>query len=140
MILANGKLYHNISFMIVPFTGIYLVLFISKLLAPLVKSGSFIDKIGRNTLHIMANHLLIIFVIELIILGIDGKPFSELPSTPDNFYNFYKVEKYKYLYTFGSVIICTHLGEFLHYTKQSIKKNFNKLVSIYCIGKLQSNK
>ena len=93
--INNAKLWHNLSPITVPFTGIYLVLFISKLLAPLVKEGSFIDKAGRNTLHIMANHVFIIFLIELCIFVIDRKSFTELPQGLIS--HFYKMGKYKFL-------------------------------------------
>ena len=118
----QAKLFHNMSPLIVPFTGIYLVLFMSKLLAPLVKEGSIIDKIGRNTLHIMANHTFVIFLIELCIFAIDGIPYSELPK--GLLVRYYKINKYQFLYTFGSLVICTYIGEFINFSSRYIK---NKL-------------
>ena len=118
----QAKLFHNMSPLIVPFTGIYLVLFMSKLLAPLVKEGSIIDKIGRNTLHIMANHAFVIFLIELCIFAIDGIPYSELPK--GLLFRYYKINKYQFLYTFGSLVICTYIGEFINFSSRYIK---NKL-------------
>lgn len=125
MDINQSRIWHNISPLIAPFTGIYCILFLSKLLAPLVKPGTLIDKIGRNTLHIMANHLFIIFLIEICILAIDGKSIDTLPQYIIN--SFYKMEKYKYLYTFLSVIICAYLGETLNYTEKIIK---NKITNI----------
>lgn len=113
-----GKFFHSLSPLIIPFTGIYFVLFASKLLEPFVKDGSFIDKAGRNTLHIMANHLFVIFLIEVIIFSIDGKNFSELP----DFGHFYKIGKYKFLYTFISLAVCTYLGEFINCKLKIVKK------------------
>ena len=120
--INKAKLYHSMSSLILPFTGIYFVLFISKLLAPLVKEGSIIDKIGRNTLHIMANHAFVIFLIELCIFAIDGIPYSELPK--GLLFRYYKINKYQFLYTFGSLVICTYIGEFINFSSRYIK---NKL-------------
>lgn len=122
--LIFAQIHHNISPFIIPFTSIYFILFISKLIAPLIKEGSLADKIGRNTLHIMANHKFVIFLIQLVIFQIDGKPFSQLPHELTNLY--YKLYKYKFLYTFLSIVICTYIGEALHTTGQYIKSRFNK--------------
>lgn len=111
--IHQGRIYHNISPFIVPFCGIYFVLFISKLIAPLVKEGSLIDKIGRNSLHIMANHVFVIFLIVAVIFIIDGTSFEKFPKKLIG--GFYKLGKYKFLYTFTSVIICTYLGEYLRH-------------------------
>ena len=123
--INSAKLSHNIYPLIAPFTGIYLVLFISKLLAPIVRIGSFVDKIGRNTLHIMANHVFIIFLIELLIFTIDGKSFTDLPHRLIN--GFYKMSKYKFLYTFGSLIICTYMGELLSHVTAKFKNKFSSV-------------
>lgn len=123
--INKAKFYHNISPFIVPFIGIYFTLFISKFLALIVKEGSLIDKIGKNTLHIMANHIFIIFLIELIIFNIDGHQMDGLPKYRLNNF-FYNMTKYKYLYTFLSIIICTYIGEGLSSTGKFIKSKFGK--------------
>lgn len=117
--LIFAQIHHNISPFIIPFTGIYFVIFISKLIAPLVNRNSLIEKIGQNTLHIMANHKFVIFLIQLIIFSLDGKSFNELPNELTNLY--YKIYKYKFLYTFLSIIICTYIGILINYTKSIIK-------------------
>ena len=119
MRIHQAEFYHNFSPFITPFLCIYIVLFISKLLVPLVQEGSFIDKVGKNSLHIMANHLFIIFLVEIFIFLVDGISFSELPQYL--IANFYKMEKYKYLYTFAGVACCTYIGEFLRYIKSRVK-------------------
>lgn len=119
MNIHQAMFYHNFSPFITPFLCIYIVLFISKLLAPLVKEGSFIDKVGKNSLHIMANHLFVIFLIEILIFLIDGISFSELPQ--ELIANFYKMDKYKYLYTICAVVCCTYLGELFKYLKIRFK-------------------
>ncbi len=117
--IHQAMFWHNLSPFVTPFLCIYIVLFISKLLAPLVKEGSFIDKVGKNSLHIMANHLFIIFLVEIFIFWVDGISFSELPQYL--IANFYKMEKYKYLYTFAGVACCTYLGELLKYIKSRVR-------------------
>ena len=126
MDLNRAMLHHNIAMFIAPFTGIYFVLFISKLLAPLVKPGSFIDKIGRNTFHIMANHLFVAFLVELAIFAIDGRSFDLLP---DEILGgkLYNLAKYKYLYTFIALYVSTYSGEFFNYTGNKIKAAISQL-------------
>lgn len=123
--INRAMLYHNISAFTTPFTGIYMVLFTSKLLAPLVKEGSLIDKAGRNTLHIMANHLFIMFLIEVAIFTIDGRSFDMLPRGLGKI--FYKCDTYRFLYAFGSLIICTYIGELITFTTAKIKNKCNFL-------------
>ncbi len=126
MDLNRAMLHHNIAMFIAPFTGIYFVLFISKQLAPHVKPGSFIDKTGRNTFHIMANHLFVAFLVELAIFAIDGRSFDLLP---DGILGgkLYKLAKYKYLYTFVALYLSTYSGEFFNYTGNKIKAAFAQI-------------
>lgn len=118
--LKWARLHHNISAIICPLIGIYFVIFLSKLLAPLVLQDSFVDKIGKNTLHIMSNHVFVMFLLDLCILYIDGK--TELSAWPKAVLGaYYKMYKYKFIYTFGALVICTYIGEFLHFTGNKIK-------------------
>ena len=124
--LKWARLHHNISALVSPLLGIYFVIFISKLFVPLVKQNSLVDKIGRNTLHIMANHVFVMFLLDLSILYIDGKfVLSEWPKAVLGAY--YKMYKYKFFYTFCSLIICTYVGEVLNFTGKLIKNKFEVL-------------
>ncbi len=120
--LGSSRVPQNIAPLVAPFLCIYFVLFISKLLAPLVKENSPVDKIGRNTLHIMANHLFAIFLIELLIFVVEDINFNKLPKVL--LHHFYNIGKYKFLYAFGAVIICTYAGEILNFTGNKIKTKF----------------
>ena len=126
MDLNRAMLHHNIAMFIAPFTGIYFVLFISKQLAPFIKPGSFIDKTGRNTFHIMANHMFFAFLVELAIFAIDGRSFDLLPNgiLGGKLYN---LAKYKYLYTFIALYVSTYSGEFFNYTGNKIKAAISQL-------------
>lgn len=129
MDLNRGMLHHNIAMFITPFTGTYIVIYIAKQLAPLVAAGSFIDKVGRNTFHIMANHLFIAFLIELVIFVIDGRSFDQLPNGILGG-KLYKLNKYKYLYTILTLYTCTHIGEILNSAGKKIKEQFQHFKSI----------
>lgn len=118
----NASIWHNITPLITPFCCFYFVLFVSKLLAPLVNEKSFIDKVGHNTLHIMANHVFVIFLMELIILGLEHQGIAKIPKGLCG--KFYNLEKYKFLYAFGSVAICTYVGELLNFTGKQIQNRF----------------
>ncbi len=127
MDLYSARLHHNISPFIVPFTGIYFTIFAAKLLAPLVKQGSFIDFVGKNTFHIMANHMFVIFLVEVIIFIIDGHSWN---SFPDNLYGGkYNIGHYKFLYFALALYFSTYSGVFLNYTGSKIKPVIQKLFS-----------
>lgn len=71
-ILIWGKFDDQIIPIITSLTGIWICLFIAKILVPMVKDGSFIDLVGKNTYHIMANHLFIFYLLTVGFLSING--------------------------------------------------------------------
>ncbi len=99
-------------------TGIYITLFIVEILYEKVKNWSLLQKIGQNSYHIMANHLLIFNIITYTLLIIKGIDFS-IKNNAD-IYWFYCPLKTTYFYFVIGIISTTYIGEFLKYLKKKI--------------------
>lgn len=99
-------------------TGIYITLFIVEFLYEKVKNWNFLQKIGQNSYHIMANHLLIFNLITYAILATKGIDFS-IKNNAD-IYWFYSPLKTTYFYFMVGIISTTYMGEFLKYLKKKI--------------------
>ena len=131
--INNAMLRSNFSGLIAPFIGILFVIYIAKLISPHIKENSFIDKIGKNTLNIMENHVFIIFLISTLFSTLDGKPIIETSHITSNYY---KMNIFKFFYTFSSIAICVYLGDLFKILKSKLKpkittyfvKKFNEQV------------
>lgn len=99
-------------------TGIWISLYIIELLYEKVKDWSFLNKIGKNSYHIMANHLLIFNILTYLFLFIKGIPF-DIKNNSD-IYWFYFPLKTTYLYFVIGIIATTYLGETLKSIKNKI--------------------
>ena len=71
---------------------------------------------GENTYHIMANHLLVMFIITAVFLRINGIPISE--RAEHNIYWIYNPVQTTYLYFVLTMVISTYAGVFLKYLKR----------------------
>ena len=121
----NGSFHHNLSALISPFVGIFMILFISQTLVPYVEEGSFIDKMGKNSFHIMANHILVVYIIQTLIYSIDVQHLSFLPNNIGVIgKKVYRINEYCYFYTILSLVICTYFAEYQ-------KRIYNK-IKILC--------
>ncbi len=100
-------------------TGIWICLFLVNISYNQIKDCIFLHKIGQNTYHIMANHLLIFNIITYTILALKGLPF-EIKNSHD-IYWFYCPLKTTYFYFIIGIVTTTYLGEFLKF----IKRKFN---------------
>lgn len=105
-------------------TGIYICLFIVEILYEQVKNWIFLAKIGKNSYHIMANHLLIFNILTYSFLFFKGIPF-DIKNQAD-IYWFYFPLKTTYFYFFVGIITTTYLGELLKQINIKIKKLYFK--------------
>lgn len=112
------KFHNAVIPVIASLTGIYFSIFVTKRLINLVKDNSFIEKIGKNTYHIMANHYFIFYLISVLLYLIHGENISDLSYDMNKIG--YKLHIYKYLYIIVSIVVSTYIGIF-------IKKISNKL-------------
>lgn len=107
-------------------TGIWFSLFFIEITYNYIKDIKFIKLIGENTYHIMANHLLVMFIITAFIFKLNGIPFEE--RNLHNIYWIYNPVQNTYLYFVLTMIITTYLGVGLKYLKT--KLNFKIKQSI----------
>lgn len=101
-------------------TGFWMSLFIIDILYDKIKNWSFLHKIGQNTYHIMANHLLVFNVITYSLLALNGISF-DVKNNAD-IYWFYFPLKTTYLYFIAGIVITTYFGEFLKFLHGKIEK------------------
>lgn len=97
-------------------TGIWASLFVVKITYPYLKDVKFVRLMGENTYHIMANHLLVMFIITAVFLRINGIPISE--RAEHNIYWIYNPVQTTYLYFVLTMVISTYAGVFLKYLKR----------------------
>ena len=89
-------------------TGIWASLFVVKILYPYFKNVKFIQDMGNVTYHIMANHLLVMYIITVIFLKIHGIPITERAN--HNIYWIYNPVQTTYLYFVVTMIVTTYIG------------------------------
>lgn len=119
-LLVWGEYNNLIVPILTSLTGIYVSLFLIEMVYEKVQNWSFLQKIGQNSYHIMANHLLIFNLITYSVLAIKGVDFS-IKNNAD-IYWFYCPLKTTYFYFVVGVIATTYIGEFLKYLKKCIIK------------------
>lgn len=121
-ILVWGEFDNWIVPIITGFTGIWMSLYLVNIFYDKLKDWSFLQKIGQNTYHIMANHLLVFNIVTYSILALKGIPF-DVKNNAD-IYWFYLPLKTTYFYFVLGIVVTTYLGEFLKY----LSKVFNNSV------------
>lgn len=99
-------------------TGIWASLFVVKLLYPYLKDIKFLQDMGNVTYHIMANHLLVMYIITAILLKINGIPMSERLN--HNIYWIYDPIQTTYLYFVLTMVITTYIGILQKKAKQKL--------------------
>ncbi len=119
-ILVWGQFDNWIVPIITSLTGIWISLFIINLVYEHIKNWNFLHKIGQNTYHIMANHLLVFNLITYSILAIKGIPF-DIKNNSD-IYWFYCPMKSTYFYFVIGIIATTYLGELIKFIHSKIKR------------------
>lgn len=102
-------------------TGIWASLFTVKIIYPYVKDNKFVNYMGKTTYHIMANHLLVMYIITAIFLKINGIPIEERAN--HDIYWIYNPIQTTYLYFVLTMVITTYAGAL----QQAIWKKFKNL-------------
>ena len=122
-ILVWGEFDNFIVPILTSLTGIWMSLFLIDIFYDKIKNWTFLHKIGQNTYHIMANHLLVFNVITYLFLYFKGIPF-DVKNNADIYWFYYPL-KTTYFYFITGVIITTYFGEFLKFLKKKFL-SFNK--------------
>ena len=99
-------------------TGIWASLWVLKITYPYLKNSKFVRLMGENTYHIMANHLLVMYIITAIFFYFNGIPISE--RAKHDIYWIYNPVQTTYLYFVLTMFISTYIGVGLKWIK---KKN-----------------
>ena len=105
-------------------TGIWASLFVVKILYPYVKDLKFIEDMGRVTYHIMANHLLVMYIITAIFMYLHGIPVSERAN--HDIYWIYNPVQTTYLYFVITMVVTTYIGVCLKKLHRMIFKPLEK--------------
>ncbi|MDD3237351.1 MAG: acyltransferase family protein [Candidatus Gastranaerophilales bacterium] len=105
-------------------TGIWASLYLIKIIYPYFKDIKFLKQMGENTYSIMANHLLVMYVITAIIFAIKGIPISE--RNAQNIYWIYDPKQTTYLYFVLTMIISTYIGVLQKKIKKVLTKESHK--------------
>lgn len=105
-------------------TGIWASLFTVKVLYPYVKDNKFINYMGKTTYHIMANHLLVMYIITAIFLKINGIPIAERAN--HDIYWIYNPVQTTYFYFVLTMVITTYTGAAQQAIWKKIKSLFPK--------------
>ena len=103
-------------------TGIWVSIFTVKLLYPYLKDVKLLNQMGKVTYHIMANHLLVMYLITLGLFYITGTPLS---SKGDKIYSIFNPVQTTYLYFIVVMLITTYLGVF----QQFVWKKLSMVIS-----------
>lgn len=117
-ILVWGEFDNWIVPILTSFTGIWISLFLVEVFYNYLKDWKFINQIGQNTYHIMANHLLVFNIITYTMLYLKGIPF-DIKNNAD-IYWFYCPLKLTYFYFVTGILSTTYLGVFLKFLKRKI--------------------
>ena len=117
-ILVWGEFDNWLVPIITSLTGIWMSLFIVDIFYDKVKNWTFLQQIGQNTYHIMANHLLVFNFITYLLLAVKGISF-DIKNNAD-IYWFFCPLKTTYFYFVIGLIVTTYLGIFLKNIKRRI--------------------
>lgn len=119
-ILVWGEFDNWIVPVLTSLSGIWISLFLVDVFYEKIKNWNFLHKIGQNSYHIMANHLLVFNIITYTLLLIKGVPF-DIKNNAD-IYWFYCPLKTTYFYFVAGVIATVYFGEFLKKIKSLFKR------------------
>lgn len=108
-ILVWGRFDHQLFVpVLTSLTGIWASLFTVKILYPYLKNVKFIQDMGNVTYHIMANHLLVMYLITAVFLKLHGMPISERAN--HDIYWIYNPIQTTYLYFVITMVATTYIG------------------------------
>ena len=115
-ILVWGEFDHWLVPVLTSLSGIWMSLFVIEISYNYIKDWKFLHKIGQNTYHIMANHLLVFNIMTYLFLYIKGIPF-DVKNNAD-IYWFFCPLKTTYLYFVVGIFVTTYAGEFFKFVKR----------------------
>lgn len=120
-ILIWGMFDDNFIPLLTSLTGIWFTIFIAKLIKDKVQDGSFLDLVGKNTFHIMANHLLVFYCLSVILLKSHNLPLEPMSGYSYVYYIFEPL-KYTFLYFTSAMFITTYSAVWISGLKNKLSQ------------------
>ena len=112
---ANAD-FENLCSLFYSIIDIYFLLYLARYLGGFIKPDNFMYKIGNNTFHIMANHMLVFYVFDSILEAISGQN-PAVASSP--------IWKYTWLaYLVMGIVIPTYMGMLLKCLRKKFERTF----------------
>jgi len=112
---ANAD-FGNLCSLFYSIIDIYFLLYLARYMGGIIKPGNFMYKIGNNTFHIMANHMLIFYVFDSVLEKLTGQDPS-VASSP--------IWKYTWLaYLILGIVLPTYMGMSFKYFRKKFEKTF----------------
>lgn len=112
---ANAD-FEDLSSLFYSIIDIYFLLYLAKFLGGFIKPDNFMYKIGNNTFHIMANHMLIFYIFDNMLIALTGQDPAVASTT---------IWKYTWLaYLILGIVIPTYMGMSLKYLRKKLEKTF----------------
>lgn len=110
---ANAE-FENLCSLLYSIIDIYFLLYLAKYMGGFIKPDNFVYKIGNNTFHIMANHMLVFYVFDSALTFMTGQDPAVASTT---------VWKYTWLaYLILGVIIPTYIGMSFKCLRKKLEK------------------
>lgn len=94
--------------LITSITGIWASMFVVKIFYPYLKDVKFFEHMGKVTYHIMANHLLVMYLITFVFMSFNGVPFAERAN--HDIYWIYNPVQTTYFYFVLTMVVTTYVG------------------------------
>lgn len=108
-ILVWGDFHNNaIIPLLTSLTGIWFSCFFIEITYQFIKNIKFMKQVGKNTYHIMANHLFVMYIITVVLLKLNGVPISE--KNAHDIYWIYNPVQTTFLYFILTMIVTTLVG------------------------------
>lgn len=101
-------------------TGIWASLFTVNILYPYMKDIKFLKYMGNTTYHIMANHLLVMYLITAVFMKLNG--ISRAERAQHDIYWIYNPVQTTYLYFVLTMVITTYAGVLQKLCKEKLDK------------------
>lgn len=113
---ANAD-FENLCSLFYSIIDIYFLLYLARSLGGFIKPDNFMYKIGNNTFHIMANHMMIFFILDSIVERLTGQN-AAVASSP--------IWNYTWLaYLVMGIVIPTYIGMLL----KRLRKKFERTLA-----------
>lgn len=116
-ILFDGTFTNLIIPILTSITGIWASLFLVNVFGPYLKDNKFVDNIGKNTYHIMANHVAFIYLLSNVFIWINKLPYTV---RENQIYWVYNPQKTAYFYFVAVLIASTLTGMALKYLSNKL--------------------